>query len=278
MQADRDQLIARLSEVNYYRLSGYWYPFRDLPSDKFKPDTKFDIVWDRYVFDRQLRVLVMDAIERIEISIGTRLTNEFTKKYGPFGYRDRSNFSGMSYHQHQVFLTKIREETERSHEKFVDHFKRKYTSETDLPLWMAIELMSFGGILTFYKNVEQYIKREVANAYGLSAAVLESWLLTLNFVRNICAHHNRLWNRALVLRPIIPNKRNRPEFHDPIEVNNGRTFAVLTILRYLLANIAPQSNWQKRLEHLLEVKHRDIPIDQMGFPENWKDCLIWKDR
>lgn len=276
LTADRAFLISCLSEVNYYRLSGYCFPFREDGAQRFKPGTDFRVIWDHYVFDRQLRFLVMDGIERVEVSIGTRLVNVFALKYGAFGYLDRKNFHHMDVDGHRTFLNKIRSEADRSHEVFVKHFYSKYTSETDLPLWMAIELMPFGGLVTFFRSVEQHLQREVSLTYGLSAKVLASWLLTLNFVRNVCAHHGRLWNRPLPVRPLIPYKKNSPEFHEPIFVSPERMFAVLTILNYMVKRIAPQSGWQKRFEHLIEVKHSGVPLAQMGFPDEWKKSPIWE--
>ena len=194
MVADRDLLVARLREVNYYRLSAYWYPFRSQSGDQLLPDTRFDIVWDRYVFDRQLRVLTMDAIERVEVSIRTRLVNAFVLQHGAFGHVDRSNLPNLSVDDHRRFMLKIRNEESRSKEPFVEHFHKKYTSETDLPLWIASELMDFGTMFTLYRGVEAPIKQEVAKVFGISDRVLDSWLTSLNTIRNMCAHHARLWN------------------------------------------------------------------------------------
>jgi abortive infection bacteriophage resistance protein len=273
--ADRALLIARLSEVNYYRLSAYWYPFRKPGTDTLEPGTSLATVWDRYVFDRHLRLLVMDAIERIEVSVRTRATNLFALQHGSFGYLDRRHFGGMSVNDHRRLLDTIREEMGRSREVFIRHYLNKYTSETDLPLWMAVEIMSFGAMLTFFRNLDQHLKRRVAEGYGLSAKVLESWLLTINYTRNLCAHHGRLWNRELPVKPLIPDAKHRPEFHRPVPVRGDRVFGLLTLQQYMLAKIAPQGHWQGRLVHLVETKHPGIPIAQMGFPPNWKDCPIW---
>jgi len=274
--ADRDELISRLSEVNYYRLSAYWHPFRQQSIEALLPGTSLATVWDRYVFDRQLRLLVMDAVERVEVSVKTRATNLFSLKHGAFGYLDRANFSRMSVGSHRKLLDTIRKEMGRSKEVFIQHYLRKYTSETDLPLWIAVEIMSFGTVLTFFRSLEQYLKRDIADAYGIKAKVLESWLLSLNYIRNLCAHHGRLWNRTIPVRPLIPDAKHRPEFHVPVRVPPDQTFGILTMLNYLLGRIAPQSRWPSRLEHLWVSKHPNIPIEQIGFPTNWKDCPIWQ--
>ena len=273
--ADRAELIRRLEQVKYYRLSAYWHPFRQPGGDGLKPGTTLDAIWDRYVFDRQLRVLVMDAIERVEVAVKTRLANHLALAHGPFAHLDRRNLPNLQPGDHRRLLDKIQKEEDRSKESFVQHFHTKYTSETNLPLWMAIEVMDFGTLLTLFRGSDQYAKRTVANAFGLQAGVFESWLVSLNYLRNLCAHHGRLWNRTLPVTPALPNPANRPEFHAPVAVPTKRTFTALTILRYLLRFIAPQSGWPRRLEDLLSLKHPGIPIDQMGFPRNWKDCPVW---
>lgn len=273
--ADRETLIRRLEQVNYYRLSAYWYPFRKPGSDHFRDGTDFEVIWDHYVFDRQLRVVVIDAIERVEVAVKTHLANELALKHGPFAHLDRANLPRLDHSKHRNLMRKIQREEDRSREAFVGHFRTKYTSETHLPLWMAIEVMDFGTMLTLFRGADQYTKRVIATRHGVAARVLESWLVSLNYVRNACAHHARLWNRVLSVPPMIPNPNNLPDFHFPTTPQPDRLYAVLTILRHLIRRIAPQSRWAERLEELWVEKHPNIPIERMGFPEHWKTCPIW---
>lgn len=277
--AEREKLIARLSEVNYYRLSGYWYPFRMPDGEVFPSGTTLDLIWDRYVFDRQLRVLVMDGIERVEVAVRTALANRLSLRHGAFGHLDRRHLPNISVGRHRRMLEKIQNEEDRSNEVFVGHYHSKYSSETNLPLWMAVELMAFGTMLTLFRGAESEVKREIASRYGIADSVLNSWLLSLNTVRNACAHHARLWNRSLGTPIMIPRGRKHPEWHSPVDIGAQprRLFAVLSALRYLVRQIAPQSGWPERLIYLLEKKHPDIPIQQMGFPPNWKESPIWRD-
>ena len=273
--ADRNILISRLNSVSYYRLNGYWYPFRELPNEKFRKNTTIDAVWHRYVFDRQLRVLVMDAIERIEIAVRTDIIYYFSHKNGPFGYLQYNNFPNMNNSQHSRLLTTIYSETLRSSEIFVKHFHNTYGDEhTMLPMWMVAEIIPFGSMFTFYKGIDKSIKREISKKYGVSFGVFESWLKTLNTIRNICAHHGRLWNRELGIKPIIPDIKS-PEWHNPVQIDNHRIFGVLSILKYLIQYIAPQSEWSLRLRALL-VKYDDVPLKSMGFPDGWEESGIWK--
>ncbi len=275
--AEREELIRCLTEVNYYRLSGYWYPFRNPGEDRFYSNTTLEMIWERYVFDRQLRVLTMDAVERVEVAVRTALVNQITLRHGAFGHLDRQNLPNISVSRHRRMLGKIQTEQDRSKELFVAHYNAKYSSETNLPLWMATELMSFGTMLTLFHGAGSEIKQDVASRYGVSDDVLKSWLLSLNTVRNVCAHHGRLWNRSFGTPIKIPRRRKHPEWHDPVEIaeNPRRLFAILSVLAFLVHRIAPQSGWQTRLVGLWEEKHPSIRIDAMGFPPNWKESPVW---
>lgn len=271
--ADREELIRRLKVVSYYRLSGYWYPFRN-PDDTLQPGTSLDRVWRRYTFDRKLRLLVLDAIDRVEIAVRTGLAYRHCHAYGPFGYLKTSSLPGLDIGDFNRFQGKLKDELRRTQEAFVTHFKGKYGDvHPDLPLWMAAELMSFGMVFTLFRGMEKTIKRPVAAEFGVAFKVMESWLSTLNAIRNICAHHGRLWNRVLGVKPLIPAKD--PKWHTPAEISNDRIFGVLVILRYLLGVVAPQSRWHDRLATLI-VDYPDIPLHQMGFVQNWRDCPIWR--
>lgn len=272
--ANPESLLIHLNNVSYYRLSAYWYPYRQL-DDTLKSGTTFEMIWRRYTFDRQLRLLVMDAIERVEIAFRTQLTNIFTLKYGAFGHLNPANLPKIGSARWNDLIQKIRDEALHSQERFVEHYRQKYKEEADLPLWMAVELMTFGMLFTFFRGTESAIKRKVAAIYGISAEVLDSWLHCLNQIRNICAHHGRLWNRALGIKPAIPRLNKHPEWHRPVEVGNERLFAVLTLLRYLIAHTAPMSRWPVRVKKLL-ADYSDIPLAPMGYPRDWKDCPIWK--
>lgn len=283
MAGDRSLMISRLSATNYYRLSGYWHPFRqshltDAKSllDAFRPETTFDEVWSRYVFDRRLRLLVMDAIERIEVAVRTQLTYQHAHDHGPFAYAvDAVSMPKLRPDELARFIAKVIEETDRSKDTFAEHFRAKYgDNHRYLPAWMFAEVMTFGTMLTFYRGASKKVKQGVASVFGLPEAVFDSWLLTLSAVRNICAHHGRLWNRELGVKPYIPRIDVYPQWHTPVKVPNSRVFAVLTICKWSLDRIAPQSGWNSRVQALLDGSP-GIPRVSMGFPANWTESSIW---
>jgi abortive infection bacteriophage resistance protein len=135
--------------------------------------------------------------------------------------------------------------------------------------------MSFGQLLTLYRNQHLPVKQAISHKYNLFPMVLDSWLLTLNAVRNSCAHHNRLWNRPLPLIVRLPDKKYDPRWYDPDPIPDNRLYAALTIIHYLLAFIAPQAQWKKSVANLLSA-YPNVPLKPMGIPENWQDSPLWK--
>jgi len=137
--ADRATLIKRLSMVNYYRLSAYWHPFRisNDPNDRLIAGTTLDVVWEHYVFDRQLRLIIIDAIERAEVAVRAQLVNLHALEYGPFGYLLKSTLPGITIDNHQRLLDRLHTEEKNSRETYVAHYRSKYDNEIALPLWIA---------------------------------------------------------------------------------------------------------------------------------------------
>ena len=278
VQGDPAVMRERLASVNYYRLSGDLFPVRTPDHPTYRPGTTFEEVWQRYAFDRRLRLLVMDAIERVEIAVRTQLAYYHAHAYkDPFAYyARRESMWGIDDAKFAAFKQKVDDETARSREMFVLHFNEKYAdSHACLPVWMAVEVMSLGTVLTFYRGASHAVKKAVATHFGMPDRVFDSWLHTLFVVRNICAHHGRLWNRDMRLKPHVPRKAEYPDWHVPYAVPNDRVFVVLTICRYCLRIIAPQSRWPSCLTQLL-ADFPKINTAHMGFPPEWKDSPLWK--
>jgi len=278
MTGDRSTMMRQLAVVNYYRLSGYCYTFQN-PDETFHPGTTFDLVWNTYAFDRRLRLLVMDAIERIEVAVGSLSAYSHAHRHGAFGYADdASTLPNMNARKRASFLERVSEQTERSRDTFVDHFKKTYGDKHGfLPVWMAVEIMSFSTAMNFFAGAENNVKEYVASRFAIPHVVLESWLLTFSATRNICAHHGRLWNREIGTKPKIPRLPRYPDWHHPVRIGNRRTFAILTICRYCLKQVAPQSGCIDRLEALLD-EFPTIPLENMGFPTDWKQSPIWQEK
>ena len=282
--ADRDNLVSHLADVGYYRLSGYWFIFKRKPvadedgekDERFQSGTTFDQVWHLYTFDRQLRLVVLDAIERVEVYFRTQLAYELARTTGAFGFTNRENLPRLKDSEYEEFLNRCIEELGRSREPFAIHFRETYGDTHQLPpYWILVNLMDFGTMLRLYNGASVEIRNSLAGNLGVSARVLKSWLVAINTVRNICAHHGRLWNRGIGTRPIIPVASKYPDWHEPFKVRSDNMFGMLTILSYLLERIAPDTSWRERLFHLLETLSEE-ELHRMGFAYGWKECPIWK--
>jgi len=277
---NREELINYLKQVNYYRLSGYWYFFKlidpESGEEKFKPDTSMEKIRVRYEFDRDLKMLLMDAIEKIEVCIlRTRLVENISQKYGPFGYTDLKNYSPkFDRRNFYELMTFIYDNEKESDKEFIKRYHNKYDEEIHLPIWMAVELMTFGELLTLYRNQTMDVKREIASGFDLEATVLSSWLHTLLYIRNACAHHARLWDRPMSIPPKIPDEKNDPRWHAPVKLSNQNIFIVLTLTNYLMFYINPAYGWADSMKRLME-KYPTLPIKPMGFPSNWQEVPFW---
>lgn len=276
LAGDRDVLAGHLAVVSYTRLEAYWLPFQN-PDKTFKPGTTFDIVWQRYVFDRHLRLLVLDAIERIEVAVRTQLALHHSLAHGAFAYAEQpGTLPKLDSNDHNRFCKALIDQRwQGRNEVALAQFLTDHgTHHAFLPVWLAIEVMSFGSVLTFFRGAETAIQREVSNLFGVHHTVFESWLLTLNVIRNFCAHHSRLWNRVLGVKPKIPQRKHDDRWYTPVRVGNDRAFGVLTVCKFCMDRVAPQSDWPIRVRGLIESEPA-IPIRDMGFPANWLQCPIW---
>lgn len=273
---DLDFAKRALATVSYYRLSAYSFPYRSTSEPgRFVKDTTFDKVWQNYRFDRRLKNIVLDGIERVEIATRTKIVNHFCMKYGAFGYRDTNNFaSPINQERYSKTISLVDGEILRSNEEFVSHFRDTYDTSNGLPLWMATELMTFGNMLTLFRLLKKKDKKEIAREFSINADTFETWLKSLNFVRNVCAHHGRLWNRHLAIAPALPAKDAR--WHeDGYPIDSSRIYSILCILNYLIGSIAPQSKWKQRLFNLLK-EFPTIHRLSMAIPPKFEDSLLWQ--
>lgn len=220
MLCDRDCLMQCLASVGYYRLSGYWHIYKT-KDDRFEVGTDFSKVWSRYTFDRQLRLIVFDALERVEVYFRTQLAYRLAEITGPFGFLERGSLPRLGEDAYAKLIKKSRDAISRSREPFIIHFNEKYGDSHELPpYWVLVNIMDFGMIFTLYRGAPIEVRASISEKLGVTSRVLESWLVTLNTVRNICAHHGRLWNRTLGTKPMIPSRKNDERWHDPVEISS----------------------------------------------------------
>jgi abortive infection bacteriophage resistance protein len=217
-----------------------------------------------YNFDRQLRLKLLDATQRIEVWLRTAVTYELAHRCGPFGYLRKSAFKkGFG---HKLFRKTLWDEHQRSKEAFVQHYRGKYTGENHLPIWMATEVLTFGTLSVLYSALPLDSKRSIAATVGLKDNVLSNWLQSIAYMRNLCAHHSRVWNRKLSISPKILKGS------DSRGVEPNKLYAGLLALQFLLSRIAPNSTWTQRTADFFR-ENPNVDVRQMGFPADWQTRL-----
>jgi abortive infection bacteriophage resistance protein len=226
----------------------------------------------------------MDALERIEIALRVDISHGLGK-HEKFAYLRPDLFhesfstrldgkTGLT--KHHAWLGKHAALINRSNEDFIRHNKEKYG--LPLAVWVACEVWDFGTLSTLYAGMAEADQDAISQEYGISnGRVFASWLRSLNYLRNVCAHHSRLWNRNIVDQPKLPSEDQAPNlsaFHDDAH-RRARPFMLLCITQHLMKVINPSSSWGKRLKALLEndfpdLTHLDLSLEGMGVDPDWK--------
>lgn len=294
-----DDALARhyLGKISYYRLSAYCYPFRQRAVaadgtttvlDDFQPGVSFNLVHDLYVFDKRLRLLCLDALERIEIALRADIAIQLGQ-IDPVAHRDPATFHGHfsrrrrhpgAQTKHEKLLEILDDKASRSTEDFAKHFRAKYAG-CDMPIWVASELLDFGGISHVYSGLTFADRTVIAAHYGVNDyEMFGTWIRCLNDVRNNCAHHSRLWNKPQVNQPQWPAVGVIPEF-DHLSADTRaqtRLYSALLIMRKMLRVVSPNSTWALALiEHLGSFPDNPyVSLQNAGFPQNWENLPAWQ--
>lgn len=256
---------ACLSDISYYRLSAYFYPFlADKKNHVFKPGSDFNSVIKLYRFDNEFRLLLFNAITLIEVSVRTKLTYELSHKYGPFWLEDYTLYRDKG--KTKQLLSKLKEELKRSDEEYLEHYRNKYLEDIP-PAWISLEISSFGLISLLYMNLSSFKdKKAIALHFGFPQPVFQSFLHSLTVVRNICAHHSRIWNKVLSVQPAIPNGPLKTMVDSDI-IKRDRIAVMILMMTEILSKISIANDFRKEFESLL-MKYPDIDLWAMGFMEN----------
>lgn len=244
-------------------------------SHQFNSGVTFNDIVQHYQFDKKLRSLFLVYIERLEIALRARLSNSFSLNHGFYWYTEYDLFADKQIYD--SINAEIKEYFGDPQERFLKAFQNKYTSESLPPSNMAMEILTMGKLSRLYQGVvNKAEKLEISLAFGTIPKILSSWFITLTIIRNICAHHSRLWNRNLsASKPIIPNKR-KERFNGEIPDNFASSlYGVISICDRMLGNINPNNSFIEKMEGLLD-EYPAVNTKLMGFPVNWKEHPAWK--
>ena len=296
---DEPAALRYLERIGYYRLSAYWYPFRQFKivqdantnqlvnqrQNDFEPNTQFVDAVNLYLFDKQLRLHVLDALERIEVALRVDVAYLLGHK-DTFAYKNIANFhpkfanrtnGKTKSSEHQAWLAKYQSLCDRSKEDFVTHYLENHGQ--DLPIWVAIELWDFGALSQLFAMMKVPDQTAIAKKYGVDDfKVFSSWLRSLNYLRNLAAHHSRLWNRNVIDQPKLPAENAIPWCDEFIGKNDliAKPFLLLAITNHLVKTVCPNTEWNDRVKkHLLDfpklLSNKKLGIESIGVVQNWQD-------
>lgn len=253
-----------LNDISYFRLIKAYSLNLKHKNGRYNEKVTFEQIVELYLFNANFRQLIFPEIEKVEINVRCRISNYFAEKYGVLGYLEADKFVNPEYHK--AFLEDITEEIRRnSKAPFVKNFRENYEGG-NLPIYALVEVFSFGTLSKFYKNMNNQDKKVVAKSFGVGYTYFESWLESISYVRNICAHYGRLYNAKLSKTPILYKE------YSQAGIGNNRIFGVLLCLKNLLKNDVHWDLFVDKIELLFD-KYESVNICTMGFPENWKELL-----
>lgn len=260
--ADRTRAKLTLEGISYYRLSGYWHWLRDPATGAFRAGATFEEAVRLYEFDRRLRLVVLAGIERVEVLLRAALIHELSSRFGAFAHCQSITFRvGFD---HARWSLGVEDETQRAREEFLEHFKAKYQGFPRVPIWMATEVASFGSLSRLFRlGLERSLVAAVSGRLGVHPSLAPSWIHSIAVVRNIAAHHGRLWNRTLGVSPTVPR--------DPrwVGVRPNRAYAIFRVLRQLTLPLDTGAWWMNLSALLTETDGHAAMQFSMNLPTDW---------
>ena len=295
--SDEARAVRKLSQIGYYRLSGFWYPCRRPKRDEngrylkdektnlpirdslFQEDVSFEEILGLYLFDKRLRQLILDAVERIEIYMRTLIAHE-VGRIDPLAY-EREEFinpkvlktkrkGGVVVNHWYNWTTRLNELINTSKE---DSIKWHRDRNRPIPFWALIECWDFGLMSKYFENLNGRCQNQICKQIGIQyPGTLKNWLIEINVLRNRCAHHSRIWNREEA-NPISLKGLEKDEYFNQLSLTDDarkRIFGRICVMWYLVKKIGPSSNWITRVANIIDQKPKIpcCPLTAMGLPHN----------
>lgn len=267
-----------LRHVSYYRLSAYWLYFehpKGQNGPRFRAGTSFDQVTTLYDFDRLLRRLAMRGTEHVEVALRGSWAYQMGQLGSGHSYLDAAHYTDRKeFHRN---LSKLSNDVGSSGETYIRHYREAYDTPAIPPAWMVAEMMSFGQLSRWYSNLaDRALRNRIAEPLGLPETVLVPLVRHITDVRNICAHHGRLWNRGFLQPPKIAQRPDdlRASLDPHATQAPARLYNSLTMVAHIVRTVAPDSTWRADLLAHLQT-HPTSDLAAMGFPSDWQSRSLW---
>ncbi|MCF5468894.1 Abi family protein [Pseudomonas syringae] len=268
--------LRALQFIGHYRLLIYMRPLQD-SGKQFYPAVQFDDILALYDFDRRLRLLCLDGIDRIEVAFRSLIANTLAnnRACGPHFYLNAIHFRNMD--EHRAFLKQVM--GLRGQSLAIQHYYNNYNTPAFPPIWVVLEQMTIGQLSRLFAGLHLDHKKKIAACFGYNEGVLSSWLKSLTLLRNISAHHSRLWNTSITSDTPQFAKSIKAEF--PTEADRGRLFARAVAVQALLQVIDPTADWKHRFKALmvelpvLTLEKAGLTPAALGLPTGWETRPFW---
>ena len=292
---DDEQLAERyLTNISYYRLRAYTYPFQDNTTPdvdhKFvSSDISFSDIIDLYCFDRRLRTLMFNSIEKIEVAVRARMVQIYSEATGNSHwfleetlYKSllKNDRNGNPTTAFALLMKDIEGEVHRSNEDFIKHYYNKYDNPPMPPAWMTLEVLSLGTLSKLYQLLKKSAeKKAIAKGFGLNDdRVFANWLHAIAVWRNCCAHHSRIWNRRSIINIQLPTNADNPFLDRQTlrSIHPNKIFTALCCIKYISNIISPDSDLKRNILAIIGDGGNLLSLEEMGFPKNWKLLGVWK--
>ena len=282
---DENSVANYLSNISYYRLRAYTFPFQDNENEEndhcfVRKDVCFEDIIDLYCFDRRLRTLLLNALEKIEVAIRTKFVYEYSlETKDSHWFLDKNIFYNTD--RFDFIQEKIADDVNRSDEDFIKHYQSKYDFPELPPAWMTLETLSFGNLSKLIANLDckSTTYKKISNSFGLpNAFILENWIYAFSVIRNYCAHHSRIWNRRFHVEIKLPYNTTFPfiERTSLGSIYKNKLFAALCCIQYISKIISPHSDFKNNLIKTIENGGKLLNIKDMGFVRNWQNLDVWR--
>ena len=270
-----------LSNISYYRLRAYTYPFQENNAGNEHNFTRDNIhfkdIIDLYCFDRRLRLLIFNAIEKIEVAVRTKIVQVYAESTGDSHWYNNKNLYRFGYDD---LINHVEADVNRSNEDFIKHYSSKYDNPPMPPSWMALEVVSFATLSRLFQSLKMDNRKEnITEQFGLKKVdILENWLHAISNLRNCCAHHSRVWNRRFMVSVKLSYDTLYPFMDKTVikQIHTNKLFAVLSCIAYILDIISPGSDFKRNIKLLLKSDCHLLNLKDMGFSLHWQSLPIWK--
>ena len=283
LSCDKAELLGILDAVGYYRFKGYLVPFYVVGSESFKTGTRLSDIWAVYNFDRNLRECVLSGIARLEVALRAMIVRcACQMDADPLAYTRDSFFPRLSAYERADLLLRIAKAVHQAkNEPFLEYAIKQYGFSDLPPIWTMMEVIPMGTLIALYRGLPESVQAAISNAFHVRPAIFVGWFTMIRKVRNVCAHHGRLWNRH-IQNPLTHKVGSASELAGIEEcikaqrsASYSTVFTAVSVVAYLMSVVRPQSKWRERCRALLESADPFV-LTGMGVPANWQSLALWQ--